>query len=80
MAEFGKYLYCQDDQNNVEHTVFKCPMWERKRGEVKLRTDEESSPDSIIRLMLRSEEDWRSIADFIVNTITENECHERRAI
>lgn len=58
-AESGKRIYCHNGQDNAEHTIFRCPMWERKRREAELRIGEELSPENIIGLMLRSGEDWR---------------------
>lgn len=73
----GRCMYCQDEQDDTEHTIFKCPMWEHKRKEAELRIDEKLSPYNIVRLILWNQKDWRIIANLIINIITEKENHER---
>lgn len=82
-AESESCLQCGADRDNAKHTLFSCESWRENRIEMlrKIQVDEEIfcnlTLHSLINIMLRSEEDWKSIMQFAESIMKRKEEEER---
>lgn len=61
-------VYC-GEQDSPEHTVFVCPRWGVDRERMRRSVGEEVTARNMVTLMLRAEENWRSVAEFSMNVM-----------
>lgn len=57
--------YCQQGTDDAEHTVFRCPRWERKRMGVEEKIGERITPENMVEVMCRKQENWTEITKVI---------------
>ena len=53
--------YCDFAADNTEHALFTCAKWGVAREALGQALDAELTPDTMVSLMLQSEENWRLI-------------------
>lgn len=76
LTDSPKCLYCESD-DTAEHTLFHCDRWTVQRQEVNWKTGQEINAANMIRVMLRSEGEWKVIADAVVDIMQQKERDER---
>lgn len=56
---------CSDQDETVEHVIFKCHRFDEERRSLELQVGCNLSPENIVEVMMESEEKWNSITSFI---------------
>jgi hypothetical protein len=86
---FGRYLhrigkaespncwYCEEVEDDVEHTIFHCPRWRDVRGTTYQTLGKHLTPDCLVTEMLRTEERWDSIEGMIKQIMSSKLADER---
>ena len=57
--------YCRSLVENAEHTLFVCPRWGARREAVGRAVGAQLTPDTMVSLMLQSEQIWMLIESFV---------------
>lgn len=57
--------------------MFECPRWERDRIMMQTAVAETVTPENIVGLMTRSENNWRDISRYIRKVVRVKEMEER---
>lgn len=86
---FGAYLFrfkrrqspvcvdCGAEEDDAEHTVFRCDRWWRPRRELEDMLGGQMEPDNIIGQMLETREKWRAVKQFVGKVLGTKEEEER---
>ena len=70
-------LFCGQDNDDAEHTLFTCDAWHTYRRSAETAIGEDIRPDNLVNLMMESDENWRIITVFITQIIKKKEEEER---
>lgn len=82
-AESELCSQCGAGRDNAEHTLFRCESWneDRNRAAIGLHMDEATfrnlSLRELVGIMLRREEDWKTITQFVETIMRRKEEEER---
>lgn len=71
-------LYCEREVDNAEHTLFKCDFWRPRKIKVEAALKQELTKNSMVRLMINTEENWNTIRDYIQEIMRTKEEDERK--
>ena len=71
-------LYCEREADNAEHTLFKCDFWRPRKIKVEAALKQELTKNSMVRLMINTEENWNTIRDYIQEIMRTKEEDERK--
>ena len=63
--------------DNAEHTLFFCASWGMAREAVGREVDAQLTPDTMVSLMLQSEQKWILIESFVTLVIKTRELDGR---
>ena len=69
--------YCGSLVENAEHTLFVCARWGAEREAVGWAVGAQLTPDTMVSLMLQSEQIWMLIESFVALVIKTMELDER---
>ena len=61
-------IYCPGEVDDSENTFFECNRWSLYRCDLH-RTTGSFSPQTINNLMMRDEETWKLVSQFVKNTL-----------
>lgn len=87
---FGQYLFkykrlntpmchdCQAPLDDVEHAIFTCDRWFRRKTELEIKINADFSPETAEKLMLRSKSYWDDIVVYIEQVLQTREEEERQ--
>lgn len=71
-------MYCGNPRDDAEHTIFCCERWNSKREKASAKTEgARIDVETIIPLMLESEEGWKNMSEMIVEIMSQKEEDER---
>lgn len=73
----SKCRYCEEMDDTAEHTLFKCPRWERNRVELNVALGVDIKVDNLISQMIESDFKYKLINKCIKNIITNKEQDEK---
>ena len=76
ITESNECAYC-GEQDDVEHTIFKCPRWQQIRTGMEIETNESLTPENTISVMLKNPEKWKVIEEGVKKIILTKEKEER---
>ena len=76
---FNAYLkrYCGSFVDNAEHTLFVCARWGVRREAVGRTVGAHLTPDTMVSLMLHSEQKWKLIESFVTLAMKTRELDRR---
>lgn len=57
--------YCPGMNDDVCHTFFACGRWAQRRRTLEAQIGVEFSPDSVIQVMLRGEDTWNCVSQYV---------------
>lgn len=60
----GECVYCPGKEDTAEHTFFECDRWAGKKFELETNIGL-ITPDNVISLMLRNDEVWSAISEYV---------------
>ena len=63
--------------DNAKHTLFVCARWDAEREAVGRAVGAQLSPDTMVALMLQSEQKWIRIESFVTLVMKTRELDER---
>lgn len=69
--------FCDAPQDDVEHTIFDCKEWQLERDSMERRTGSKIRPENITEVMLRSEEKWNIVTEYINKIMKSKQSKER---
>ena len=69
--------YCGFPVEDAEHIFFVCDKWRVAKGFVGRAVSAELIPDTMVPLILKSEESWKHIESFVTQVITTKNLNER---
>ncbi|KAL4098767.1 hypothetical protein QTP88_023306 [Uroleucon formosanum] len=71
--------FCGQKNDNAHHTLFICDAFESSRRKLKYQIDaDDINEGNLIELMVKSEDGWTAIENFMVNVMKKKEAEERR--
>jgi len=87
---FGAYLnkigktdspgcwFCDSPLDDAEHTVFQCDAWHHSRIRLQHQIGQSPNPETILAAMLKSEENWTAVREYVKNIMHQKKDEERR--
>ena len=69
--------YCDFPVDNAEHALFVCAKWGVAREALGQAVGAELTPDTMVTLMLQSEQIWRLIESFVTLVMKTRELNGR---
>jgi len=68
---------CGEATENTEHAFFQCESWWKLRRELEVIIGRSLDPDTIVQVMLKSEEKWEAVRKFADAVISKREEEKR---
>jgi hypothetical protein len=83
LHRFGKLdspacWFCGHIPDDANHTLFECDAWASRRSRVNILLGSTISHENLILLMIKSQESWAIISNFIIEVMKKKENEERR--
>lgn len=87
---FAHYLYrfkllncptcinCEAPVEDVKHTFFQCDQWWNKRRLLEDQLEQDLNPDNLISIMLKSEQNWKTVNGYIREILKEKKEEEKQ--
>ena len=70
--------FCAASSDTADHTLFRCPRWETERMKAVKSLRSPVEPENFVRLMLRDEESWNTLAALVAYIMTDKLEKERQ--
>lgn len=70
-------VYCGEEEDTVEHTIFACPRWEEERRQAATNVGNHISVENLVPIMVTKREDWRTMRNMFKNIMSKKEVDER---
>lgn len=88
-GSFGVYLsrmnrrdteicpHCYEENDDADHTLKRCPTWERERGDLVMIVGDNLDLRSLMTRMVRSDRAWMAVLSFAEKVMLKKEISER---
>jgi len=68
---------CGAEEDDAEHTLFRCDRWWSSRMDLEVMLGGQMDPDNIVGHMLETRENWNAVMQFVGKMLRTKEEEER---